>query len=43
MSEQQPTPEHERTDQDLPQRQPFPAPRPHPADSLPRRTPGAAL
>lgn len=39
----QPTPEHQRADRDLPQRQPVPAPRPHPEDALPRRVPGSAL
>lgn len=41
MSGQQPT--HERAGQDMPQRLPVPAPRPHPEDSLPRRVPGSSL
>lgn len=39
----QPTPSHERAGQDLPQRLPVPAPRPHPTDTLPRRAPGGSL
>jgi hypothetical protein len=39
----EPTPTHERSGQDLPQRLPVPAPRPHPTDTLPRRTPGGSL
>jgi hypothetical protein len=40
---QRPTPEHQRPGGDMPQRLPVPAPRPHPEDSLPRRTPGGSL
>lgn len=39
----QPTPEHQRAGQDMPQRHPIPAGRPHPEGTLPRRTPGASL
>jgi hypothetical protein len=40
---QEPTPTHERAGQDLPQRLPVPAPRPHDGAPLPRRTPGGSL
>lgn len=39
----QPSPEHQRSGTDMPQRFPTPAPRPHPQDSLPRRAPGGHL
>jgi hypothetical protein len=44
MSEQQPSPEHQRPGGDLPQRHPVPAGRPHPEPApLPRRAPGGSL
>lgn len=39
----EPTPTHERAGQDLPQRLPVPAPRPHNDAPLPRRTRGGSL